>query len=731
MKKKALPIVGLLFALLVIVHMAAGDKLNLHLTPEVFSATDWSTQDVNLESTLQTLKPGTYKITVSYSNTSSDAICKVYSESFVNSNNISGRIFNEQALPSTQNAVTFTFELPDTIYDLKIGFATPQEGFAIGSAYITSNGFYYYDTLIFLALSVIVLALFWIYRKSLAKRENRILVFYFAAIACISTLPLFNDFLIDGHDLSFQLTRIDGIAEGLRDGQFPVRMNTIFGNNNGYISPMMYPELFLYFPAILRLLGMSVMNAYKVFCFTLNLGTAVIAYYGFSRLCRSRHIGLMGSALYTLSLYRLVNMYTRGAVAEALAMAFLPLIILGMYEVFYGNEKNYKWLVLGYTGVFGSHIVTTELCLLFCALFGVLSIVQLKDVKRLAALLKAVLFTALLNLWFILPFLFYYSKDLYILSLHYAIEDYGVYFSQLFNTFIGSDGLAVTLGTTVGEMAATVGGLLGLGILLYLFGRFILRKNYREHPALLESVGDYSFLFGMIALIVASNLFPWSLVQRLPLVGGILSAIQYPWRYLIIASVFLCLLAAIAIYRFAKNDTWAKYLTIGTILLSIFASAFYLDDCTQIAPRMTDKYQPYDINCLYDGQYYYETTDMWDVLNRERNLVSNADITFSEYKKSGSELSFSYSGTDIHADTYVEVPYLYYDGYVAVLNESEQLEVSRGENDILRITLPEDTNSGQIKVSYEGKWFFHVGTIISLFTLAGIGITTLKKHKKQ
>lgn len=44
-----------------------------------------------------------------------------------------------------------------------------------------------------------------------------------AAFAC---MPLLWRGVYDGHDLLFHLNRIEGIASGLRNGQFPVRIHS-------------------------------------------------------------------------------------------------------------------------------------------------------------------------------------------------------------------------------------------------------------------------------------------------------------------------------------------------------------------------------------------------------------------------------------------------------------------------------------------------------------------------
>ena len=74
---------------------------------------------------------------------------------------------------------------------------------------------------------------------------------FLIALGLFSSYPLYTFYLQYGHDLLFHLFRIDGIADGLQSGQFPVRLYGNDLNGYGYGVSMFYPELFLYVPALL------------------------------------------------------------------------------------------------------------------------------------------------------------------------------------------------------------------------------------------------------------------------------------------------------------------------------------------------------------------------------------------------------------------------------------------------------------------------------------------------
>ena len=58
----------------------------------------------------------------------------------------------------------------------------------------------------------------------------------------------------------------------------------------------------------------------------------------------------LAAFLYVFSLYRFTDIYVRGALGEVLAFIFMPVALIGIYEVLWGDEKKWSWLMTGYSG---------------------------------------------------------------------------------------------------------------------------------------------------------------------------------------------------------------------------------------------------------------------------------------------------------------------------------------------------------------------------------------------
>ena len=74
------------------------------------------------------------------------------------------------------------------------------------------------------------------------------------------------------------------------------------------------------------------------------------------------------------------------------------------------------------------------------------------------------------------------------------------------------------------------------------------------------------------------------------------------------------------------------------------------------------------------------------------------------------------------SESYVELPILYYKGYVAKdVDTGQRFEVVSGENSVVRVKLPANY-SGTISVYFGSLWYWRVAEFISLLTFCGIVI---------
>lgn len=533
--------------------------------------------------------------------------------------------------------------------------------------------------------------------------------------ALASSLPVLTPGLPYGPDLHFHLTRIQGIADGLASGQFPVRIQPTAVSGKGYATSLLYPDLFLYPAALLRFAGVSLEGAYRFTILALNGLTAVIAWRAGRRMLGGSFAALLFCVLYTLSPYRICNLYVRAALGEALAMAFLPAVVLGFWLVLFRQPDGWPVLALAMTGVIQSHLISTIFCVAFGGLFCLLNLRRTLQKERLFALVKAAALALALNLWYILPWMRFSREDFNIFHLQFDVWDYALYPAQLFMTFGSVSGDAVRLGTLEGEM------LLAPGLALLAAGGAVLLAlgcAWRDGAPLPAParLGGWAAAFAGLSLWLCTNLFPWALAQRLPVLGAKLSVIQFPWRFLTTASLFLALCAgALAAWKLGGLRRQAKALVLTAAFCAVLLpsagqmlqKAAELPSYSRNGRLITDN--------LYDGQYLYVGTSAGELAARARPVTGGADLRVSGLSQRGNRLEFDWSGAGGEA---MELPLTWYPGYEAVDGDGVRLACERGENGIL--TVRPQGDAGHMTVRYRGLWYFRLGDLVSLAAFAGL-----------
>ncbi|MCM1117913.1 MAG: hypothetical protein NC543_00915 [bacterium] len=569
--------------------------------------------------------------------------------------------------------------------------------------------------LLSLGLGALVLALGWNRRRSDSAPQS--LVFcVLLAVTVLASYPLYANVVGQGHDLNFHLYRIEGIKDGLLEGQFPVRLHPTHNNGYGYITPGVYPELFLYFPAILRLMGASPVMAYNTFLFAVNGMTAWIMYVCAKGVAKSRYAGMLASILYTLSTWRIINLYYRAALGEALAMAFFPVLLYGLYLLLAGEPRKWWVLALGCSGIFQSHMISTIFAAITIAVAAGIYWRALATKERFLGFVKAGTLTLFLNLWYLIPFLTYYlGTDLAIKHTPENTEFYqnAVFPTELFNVFNTSFGYSQLLEHGLrGNMSLSLG--VGVTGAMALCAVFFLRGKRGEDDK--EKYYGVLTAMGMALLLMSSTLFPWQLLQRVKLINAFCGTVRMPWRFLSLASPMFCLAAAgIMAGRGEQERRLTIWAALGICSLAfIYWGTAYT---TGLEPalkqgRAVDSYA----TAGYDDEYFPWGTDKSRLT--PGRYITGGSVGLTGYEKQGTRISLQLQ--DAHAGDWVEVPLLYYGGYEARDGLGQRLEVVDGDNHVVRVRLREGTS--RVELQYQGFWYFRVAEGATLLTLGAWGI---------
>lgn len=542
------------------------------------------------------------------------------------------------------------------------------------------------------------------------KAEDFLIIVIVIAMA---SLPLIGMVVYSGHDTLFHVERIVSIKNALADGQFPVRIYKETFNGYGYGCPLFYPEFFLYFPAFLCLLGCPLVISYNIFLIVINIATMLIANYSFGVITNSKYIGMVSAIIYELSVYRLVDLYTRGSMGEYLALIFCPLVLCGMFQLKRGECRKWWVLALGMSGVLQSHILSFVMMTFVCIGFFICNLKSMFSIDKLIPLLKAALLTVGLNLWFLVPFLQVSMMNVNAMVGTERYWDTDAAIIQLFDvTLQGTSGNEMYGSGIGGSLPKTPGIPIILGCILFLF-LIITRKNSitRKVPR-----ATYGFLvFGIIALCMLTNLFPWKIIKKVELLKTFFEKFQFMWRFNILVILFLSIVAAygyfLVVTEYRSKQDALIMIAIGLCVYSLVYTNNYMNTA-QIYGE-TDLYE----KGFMDDLYLLEDNTIFD----RDDLESNAqDIAYANYQRGNSTVSFDFEflSEDMVKTYYIDVPISYYPGYRAQL-DGKPLKTDSSSAGVVRVVLPSNVTSGHISVEYSESILFRISEAVSLCCLIG------------
>ena len=630
----------------------------------------------------------------------------------------------------------------------------PVDGYQIIMRY-NGNGYLFVDsiriretdtwknvTLFCAVLFLAVLGMVWLFRKrkpGMLAGQNRFVTVTVLLLVIFSTMPLLSVYLPKGHDLNFHLYRIEAIKEALQAGQIPVRMPFSWNNGYGYAVSIFYGELLLYIPALLRIIGFSVQNAYKIFVLGINLLTCLTAYYCLQKMLKDSRAALLGCVVYMLSPYRLSCLFLRASVGEYTAMAFLPLVFYGLYRIL-SDETDWQkekmiWLpmVVGYSGIVQSHVISCVIAGIFTALICLVMIRKLFWLRRLIEFVKAGAFTILLNCWYLVPFLDY-------MRLGYVSQDpdtlgrfraNGTFLSQLLAIFPAGTGSSVSAAEGLGqtpEMSYALGGGILAVLVLYLYYRM---KN-TERESEIQKIGDFCLAFGVFTVFMTTIWFPWDFIQQLNgLTTMITQNIQFPWRFLGMASLFLAVVAS-CLYILLKRKEGTEVLNSVSVLilvLSVLSGGYFMGDFVQKADQgfYSDETSMNSCDTML-GEYLPAGTnsDMF----ADDSLVPGAELEIYDYTKKDGVITVSCKN-NLGQENCADVSFLYYRGYQAVDQVSgERLNVEGSGENKVRVMIPAGYE-GTFRVQFVSPWYWRAGEMVSFVTLVGIIVVFCLKKKGQ
>jgi len=192
----------------------------------------------------------------------------------------------------------------------------------------------------------------------------------------------------------------------LKDGQIPCRWTPDLGYGYGYPLFNYYPPLPYIIGEIWHLFGFSFLASIKLTAICQFVFSALSMYLLASSLF-GRLGGILSSVLYTYAPYHAVNIYVRGAMNEAWALVFFPLIFYFTYQLTLKPRlKTILFLSFFLALLALSHIPMLVIFIPFLFIWYLFCYFHKPSIKTNLAFLLAFVFSFSLTAYFILPLIF-------------------------------------------------------------------------------------------------------------------------------------------------------------------------------------------------------------------------------------------------------------------------------------------------------------------------------------
>lgn len=603
-------------------------------------------------------------------------------------------VFDIPLMPTYGNEQTITDEhmiLSHGTDKGKLKFYQTEDGeLSVSRISILSDKQLYRDYEIYIViafmLSVSLTALILVFNRLKLTWTKMSYIGLFVIMLIVVNIPFFIYGSYYEIDTQGHMKRIEAIAQGLRDGQFPVIIGPNYANQYGELIALQ-PGLFLYIPALLRLLNVSVPTAYNLFMIMINIATATVALVCAERMFGTIRWALIAAVFYLVEPFRLFVMLKLGAGAGmGVALVFLPFLVVGMHETMNKRGARWKYIPVGLWGMACSHVMGFALASIGMLIYILFHLRRFKDKGVFTALLKAAVMFVLLSVGTLLPFVSYYFTQWNRSALAWT---------DFYNNPIGYD--------------SVLQNVIALAVLITAY--FGVRRTGH-----LTKFGRGIFAVGFISILMSLHAFPWFLFRNIKVIDGFLSMMQYPLRFHFLAVPYVSYAAAEAVCSNMDSRTSRRRI-IMYVIVGMFGVGV--------------------ISCFVD---YYRVDKLFnDTLSGEINTVMEdylPDGTISEwYDNDTGEFSdydnveaYSYSKVNTHIDCtytaradgqYMEFPLFYYRGYAAYDGEGKPLKVEQGKHNRVRVYLTRSDKVEELHLRFEVRRLYTAMFVFSLVAGAG------------
>lgn len=552
-------------------------------------------------------------------------------------------------------------------------------------------------------------------RKIQIFKTDAIIYFVIFFIVCLLLNSYFwsGAYYISGDDSLFHVANISAMLNSLdfSNGHFfPSVILPTIANNLGYGIGIFYPRLpHLVATFFSLLVGGNAIIGYKITHIVILTLAGIVFYHFLKRVYQSKKSAFFGTLFYITAGYTVTDFIIRDAFSEIFLFLFFPIVIWGLYELYYGDSKKFYWyFVLGYFGMLNSHLVTSIYLTFACLIFVGMEYKKTFSWPCFRKLLLASLMIVIL-----------YLPEAALLLENKIGANYAVFAENL----MSSAGLVTScafhpLAYFIYSYAGTqIQFVIHPLVWIFLFWTIFEKRKtiFNRRDSIFFKV---MILIGFLFAFMTTRLMPW---KYLP---NFLLMIQFPWRLEVVVVASFSFLAAFAISKISSKKIFvfiASLLIIPGILFSLELNGrknftnLRDDEISEYGMGWSQEYLPVRLHDQKDLFLYNESaihlSSLDATVENEKNIIPDYDF----------DLITNSSVT-------VELPRIYYLGYTVSL-DGEEVPYQESENGLIEFEL---SHSGHVKVRYTGTLSYRIlNDIRMIFILSCLIYACLWIYKKN
>lgn len=563
-------------------------------------------------------------------------------------------------------------------------------------------------------------------------KKNLPFILIIIIFSILISLPLAKAGLFLMHD-DTQVARLYLYDRALKSGQFPVRWVDELGFGFGYPLFVFYPPLVYMMAEAFHLVGFSFIDSVKLVFFS-SIFLSGIAMYIFAKELFGKLPALISALFYMLAPYRAIDVYIRGAMAEAFSFVWLPLILWSLYKLSISNKKLYICLA----GIFLALLMITH-NLIFLPFMLILPLYltflfwQSRNKKKfIVYCLLSIVYSLLLSAFFWIPALA--EKKFTLVDQIFLATDYRshfVYPQQLWNWPWGFGGSAADLADGISFKIGKLHILTSVAAIFLAMLHLLKNKNLsrlsisspergRRVTYHLSLIFFALFIFSAFMTTFYSKVI-WETIKPL-------AYLQFPWRFLTFTALFSSILAGALLYFLRLRVLQlilAPLLIIALVIpnFKLFRPESYRGDLTDsiaTSPSVIGwdisgssfEFAPRGVELYKDDLGDQHVKIQKNQIKNDKVEVLQGSAKISNLKTSPNKLTFNVTSGD---PSFIQANLFNFPGWVAKI---DGVKVAIDDNNSLKlISLKAPAGAHNVAIQFFNTPLINVANAISLLSI--------------